>query len=144
VTDRVRPNGLAFSPDEATLYVADTGASHVEGHPRTITAYAVDGGRASAVRELAGLDEGFFDGLRCDAHGNIWTSAGRSVRRYAPDGTHLGTLPMPEIVSNLCFGGAKRNRLFVTAQTSLYAIFLNVRGCAAQTSAAATACMGSR
>ena len=130
VTDRVKPNGLAFSPDEGTLYVADTGASHVEGLPRTITAYSMDGGCPSAARELARLEEGFFDGMRCDAIGNVWTSAGKSVRCYSPDGTHLGTLPVPEVVSNVCFGSPKRNRLFVTAQTSLYAIFLDVRGAA--------------
>ncbi|MBS7541635.1 SMP-30/gluconolactonase/LRE family protein [Ancylobacter oerskovii] len=128
-TDRVQPNGLAFSPDETTLYVSDTGASHVADHPRSLTAYDVlpDDSLANP-RTFAVLEEGFFDGLRCDVFGNVWTSAFRSARCYAPDGTHLGTLPMPERVSNLCFGGRKRNRLFITAHTSLYAIYVNTRG----------------
>jgi gluconolactonase len=132
VTDRVRPNGLAFSPDERTLYVSDTGASHVHGHPRAITAYAVsnDGRAVSAPRTFASCDAGFFDGFRCDVHGNVWTSTGEGVRCYAPDGTHIGTVKVPEMVSNVCFGGAKRNRVFITAQTSLYAVYLNTTGAA--------------
>ncbi|MFM2422331.1 MAG: hypothetical protein RL291_861 [Pseudomonadota bacterium] len=130
ISDRVRPNGLAFSPDERVLYVSDTGASHVENHPRAITAYTVsgDGRSVSRPRTVAVSDVGFFDGFRCDVHGNIWTSAGDGARCYAPDGTHLGTVKVPEMVSNVCFGGLKRNRLFITAQTSLYAIFLNTNG----------------
>lgn len=129
VTDRVQPNGLAFSPDETILYVSDTGASHVAGHPRAITAYDVlpDNSLANP-RTFATQQDGFFDGFRCDVSGNVWTSALRSVRCYGPDGTHLGTLPMPERVSNLCFGGRKRNRLFITAHTSLYAIYVNTQG----------------
>jgi gluconolactonase len=130
ITDRVRPNGLAFSPDGRTLYVSDTGASHVDGHPRAITAYAVstDTQSVSHPRTFAVSDAGFFDGFRSDIHGNIWTSTGEGVRCYAPDGTHIGTVRVPETVANVCFGGAKRNRLFITAQTSLYAIFLNTAG----------------
>lgn len=133
VSDRVRPNGLAFSPDERTLYVSDTGASHVEGHPRAITAYAVsaDGRSVGGGRTFAVSDAGFFDGFRCDLSGNIWTSTAEGVRCYAPDGTHIGSVKVPEIVANVCFGGLKRNRLFITAQTTLYAIFLNARGAAA-------------
>ena len=131
VTDRVRPNGLAFSPDERTLYVSDTGASHVDGHPRAITAYAVSGDGKSVAnpRTFATSDAGFYDGFRCDVHGNVWTSTGEGVRCYAPDGTHLGTVKVPEIVSNVCFGGLKRNRLFITGQTSLYSIYLATTGC---------------
>jgi gluconolactonase len=129
-TDRIRPNGLAFSPDERTFYVSDTGASHVDGHPRAITAYAVsaDGSSVTHPRTFALSDAGFFDGFRCDVHGNIWTSTGEGVRCYAPDGMHLGTVKVPELVSNVCFGGRKRNRLFITAQTSVYAMFLNTIG----------------
>ncbi len=131
IMDRVRPNGLAFSPDERTLYVSDTGASHVDGLPRAITAYAVesDGRTVSGPRTFAISDAGFFDGFRCDVHGNVWTSTGEGVRCYAPDGAHIGTVKVPEMVSNVCFGGLKRNRLFITAQTSLYAIYLNTTGC---------------
>jgi gluconolactonase len=130
ITDRVRPNGLAFSPDERTLYVADTGRSHVPGLPATITAYPVapDGLTAGDGRLFATCPEGFFDGFRVDDHGNLWTSAGRSVFAFAPDGTHLGTIAIGELVANVCFGGLRRNRLFICAQTSLYALFLKVTG----------------
>jgi gluconolactonase len=130
VRDRVKPNGLAFSPDEKTLYVADTGASHRPGLPVTITAYSVDsdGVSVGGPTTFATCPEGFFDGFRCDIHGNIWTSAGRSVFCYAPDGVHIGTIPVGEIVGNVCFGAPKRNRLYICGQTSLYAIYLNTRG----------------
>jgi gluconolactonase len=125
--DRVKPNGLAFSTDERTLYVSDTGATHVPGHPRSITAYAVSGNDHSLgnPRTFAVSDAGFFDGFRLDHNGNIWTSTAEGVRCYATDGRHLGTIRIPELVSNVCFGGPKRNRLYITAQTSLYAIFVN-------------------
>jgi gluconolactonase len=130
VTDRVRPNGLAFSPDETILYISDTGASHVANHPRSISAYPVTAGgaRVEAGRTFATSDAGFFDGFRCDRRGNVWTSTASGVRCYAPDGTHLGGVRVPELVANVCFGGVKRNRLYIMAQTSLYAVFLNTRG----------------
>ena len=130
VTDRVKPNGLAFSPDEALLYVADTGRSHVPGLPATITAYQIDtdGQSAARLRLFATCPEGLYDGFRVDDDGNIWTSAGTNVFVYAPDGTHLGTLPIGEIVANVCFGGPKRNRLYICGQTSLYAIYVKVSG----------------
>jgi len=128
VTDRVQPNGLAFSPDERVLYVSDTGASHVAGHLRAIVAYDVMSDNTVAnPRIFATLRDGFYDGFRCDTHGNVWTSAFGGVHCYAPDGTHIGTIRIPEIVSNVCFGGGKRNRLFITAQTSLYAIYVNAQ-----------------
>ena len=127
VTDRVRPNGLAFSADERILYVADTGVSHVPGHPRAITAYDVstDGRSVGEGRPFIECPAGVFDGFRVDRAGNLWTSSADSVRVYAADGTQIGRIPIPEIVSNLCFGGPKRNRLYITAQTSLYSIYLN-------------------
>jgi gluconolactonase len=129
VTDRVQPNGLAFSPDERILYVSDTGASHVEGHPRAITAYNLrPDGTVANPRTFATLRAGAYDGFRLDTHGNVWTSAFGGVYCYAPDGTHLGTIPIPETIANVCFGGRKRNRLFITAQTSLYAIYVNTQG----------------
>ena len=129
ITDLARPNGLAFSPDERILYVADTGATHAE-MARTITAYDVggDGASVSRSRVFASMDFGLFDGFRIDEQGHVWTSAGDGVRCYAPDGTHIGTIGIGEMVSNVCWGGEKRNRLYVTAQTSLYAIYLAVRG----------------
>jgi gluconolactonase len=127
IRDRIKPNGLAFSPDESLLYVADTGASHVPGLPVTIHAYPVskNGASLGKPKVFATCPEGFFDGFRVDRSGNIWTSAGRDVFCYAPDGVHIGTIPVGEIVGNVCFGGLKRNRLYICGQTSLYAIFLN-------------------
>jgi gluconolactonase len=127
VSDRVQPNGLAFSPDETVLYVADTGATHVNGLPATIWSYQVEGHALGAASLFATCPEGLFDGFRCDIHGNIWTSAGRNVFCYAPDGTHLGTIPIGELVANVCFGAQNRNRLYICGQTSLYAIYLNTR-----------------
>jgi gluconolactonase len=127
VSDRVKPNGLAFSPDETTLYVADTGATHVDGLPATIWAYKITGQTIGEASLFATCPDGLYDGFRCDVHGNIWTSAGRSVFCYAPDGTHIGTIPIGEIVANVCFGGQRRNRLYICGQTSLYSIYLNTR-----------------
>jgi gluconolactonase len=127
VSDRVQPNGLAFSPDETLLYVADTGATHVSGLPATIWSYKVEGQRTAVSSLFATCPDGLYDGFRCDIHGNIWTSAGRSVFCYAPDGKHLGTIPVGEIVANVCFGGPRRNRLYICGQTSLYSIYLNTR-----------------
>jgi len=125
--DRVRPNGLAFSADESLLYVADTGETHVADTPRAIHVYrvATDGKSLSYDKVFAVCDNGFFDGFRVDLHGNLWASSADSVRAYAPDGTLIGRIRVPELVSNLCFGGRNRNRLYITAQTSLYAIYLN-------------------
>jgi gluconolactonase len=127
IRNRIKPNGLAFSPDESLLYVADTGASHVPGLPVTIHAYPIgkNGSSVSKPRLFASCPEGFFDGFRIDSAGNIWTSAGCDVFCYAPDGVHIGTIPVGEIVGNVCFGGVKRNRLYICGQTSIYAIFLN-------------------
>ena len=127
VSGRVQPNGLAFSPDEKMLYVADTGATHVSGLAATIWSYRIEGDAAGDASVFATCPEGLFDGFRCDIHGNIWTSAGRNVFCYAPDGTHLGTIPIGEIVANVCFGGQRRNRLYICGQTSLYAIYVNSR-----------------
>jgi gluconolactonase len=127
--DFVRPNGLAFSPDERRLYVSDTGASHVDGGPRHIRAFDVDGsGALSGGDVLIECDLGAFDGFRCDTEGRIWTSAGDGVHCYEPDGTLLGKILVPEIVANVAFGGPKRNRLFICATTSLYAVLLPVNG----------------
>lgn len=127
VSDRVQPNGLAFSPDEKVLYVADTGATHIDGLPATIWSYKVQERKVAASSLFSTCPEGLCDGFRCDIHGNIWTSAGRSVFCYAADGTHIGTIPIGEIVANVCFGGPRRNRLYICGQTSLYSIFLNTR-----------------
>ncbi len=130
ITDMVRPNGLAFSPDERLLYVADTGASHQTPGPRHIRRFAVDdGGRSLSGGEVFALCEhGLFDGFRVDVHGNLWASSGAGVDCLGADGTLLGRLPLPETVANVCFGGAKLNRLFICATSSLYAVYLNTRG----------------
>lgn len=125
-----KPNGLAFSPDESLLYIADTGATHSEEGPRHIRVFRVgaDGLTLDEGKIFASLDEGLFDGFRCDTAGNLWTSAHDGVRCYAPDGTLLGTVRVPEVVANLCFGGRKRNRLFICGTTSLYSIYVNAQG----------------
>jgi len=131
ITDMVKPNGLAFSPDERWLYVADTGASHVVGGPRHLRRFAVSDVGSGVTGDgpvFAIATVGLFDGLRIDVHGNVWTSAGDGVHCYDPDGCLIGKILVPETVANVCFGGAKRNRLFICGTTSLYAIFLNTAG----------------
>ncbi len=127
-TDFAKPNGLAFSPDERKLYIVDTGYSHGEHFPRHIRVFDVDGAKLSGGAVFAESQVGMFDGLRVDTNGNIWTSSGDGVRCYAPDGTLIGIVRIPEVVANCCFGGAKRNRLFICGTTSLYATYLNARG----------------
>lgn len=129
--DYERPNGIAFSPDERVMYIADTGFTHREGGPHHIRVHdVIDGVRLGPGRVFAVIEPGFADGFRLDEHGNLWTScgSGNAVAAYAPDGTPLGRIDIPEMVSNLCFGGPKRNRLFITATTSVYSLFLGVRG----------------
>jgi gluconolactonase len=130
VTDFEKPNGLAFSPDERVLYVADTGATHREGGPRHIRRFAVgaDGRTLSGGNVFATCEHGLFDGIRTDVHGNLWASAGEGIDCYGPDGALLGRIAVPEAVANLCFGGPKRNRLYICASTSLYAIHVNTQG----------------
>jgi len=124
----VQPNGLAFSPDEQWLYVADTGATHVANGPRHIRRFRVQDGRTLAGGEVwAECTSGLFDGFRVDVHGHVWTSAGDGVHCYAPDGVLLGKVRVPEAVANVCFGGPKLNRLFICATTSLYSVYLNTR-----------------
>ncbi|MBX3072203.1 MAG: SMP-30/gluconolactonase/LRE family protein [Thermomicrobiales bacterium] len=125
ITDLVRPNGLAFSPDESLLYVVDTG----EQRPKPMYVYDVDNeGGLSNQRLFAKCTAGVFDGFRCDTEGRIWTSAGDGVHCYHPDGTLLGKVLVPEVVANVEWGGAKRNRLFMCGTTSLYSVLLPVNG----------------
>ena len=128
-TDFVQPNGLAFSPDGKTLYVADSARSHDPDAPHHIRALEViDGNRLGASRVFAEIEPGIADGLRIDELGNIWTSAGDGIQCFAPDGTLLGKIRLPEKVANLTFGGPRRNRLFIAANTSLYMIHVAVAG----------------
>jgi gluconolactonase len=127
--DFMRPNGLAFAPDERRLYVADSGASHVDDGPRHLRAFDVaDDGRLTGGAVVASCDVGVYDGLRSDTDGRIWTSAGDGVHCLAPDGTLLGKIRVPERVANLCFAGPRRNWLLITATTSLYGVRLPVNG----------------
>ena len=128
----VQPNGLAFSPDESLLYVADTGATHRVDGPRHIRRFRMgaDGRSLSGGEVFADCTAGLFDGFRVDARGNLWASAGDGVHCYAPEGQLLGKIRVPETVANVCFGGPKLNRLFVCATTSLYSVYLNARAAA--------------
>ena len=127
--DFVKPNGLAFSPDEKLLYVADTGVSHMPEGPKHIRRFTVsDDGKLSGGEVFAECTAGLFDGFRIDRAGRVWASSAEGVHCFDPDGTLIGKLHIPELVSNLCFGGPKRNRLFITANQSLYAAYLAVNG----------------
>jgi gluconolactonase len=120
-----KPNGIAFSPDEKKLYIADTGGSHDPDGAHHIRVFDVIGGRKLARgRVFAEISPGLADGFRLDTDGNVWTSAGDGVHCFSPRGELLGKVLVPEVVSNVCFGGPKRNRLFITATTSLYAAYV--------------------
>ena len=127
VTDEVvQPNGLCFSPDYSRLYVADTG----DGITRVwdVDGTRLRGGRDFVEFELPGGGPSRADGIRCDADGNIWAGAAPGVQVVAPDGDTIGLIRLPEVCANVCFGGAKRNRLFMTASQSLYAVYVAVAG----------------
>ena len=126
--DFSQPNGLAFSADEGTLYIADSGASHDHSKPRHIRAFDVADGKLSRDREFAVIDAGIPDGIRTDTAGNLWSSAADGVHCFAPDGHRLGKVLVAEEVANLTFGGPRRNRLFITATSSVYAVYLSATG----------------
>jgi gluconolactonase len=140
VTDEIyKPNGLCFSPDYKKLYVADTGATHYPDAPKVIKVWDINGaklanGKTFCSMQLGSVGAGLADGIRCDIDGNIWSSAGwvgdgyDGVHVFAPDGQRIGQIKLPEICSNLTFGGAKRNRLFMTGSQSLYAVYVETQG----------------
>ncbi|MHA6643984.1 SMP-30/gluconolactonase/LRE family protein [Mesorhizobium sp. A623] len=129
VDDFSRPNGLAFSPDESILYIADSGFWPDPNGPHHIRAFTVtDDGRLVSSRVFADVTPGIPDGFRIDTDGNVWTSAGDGVHCFAPDGTLIGKIHVPESVANLCFGGPARNRLFICGHSSLYSVYVNTRG----------------
>jgi gluconolactonase len=124
------PNGLCFSPDESLLYIVECRVT-----PRVIRVYdVVDGGtRLTNGRTFVSCGQGLADGMRCDTDGNLWIGFGGGegvdgVAVYAPEGTMIGRILTPERVSNLCFGGIKRNRLFMTGSQSLYSLYTNAQG----------------
>ncbi len=141
VTDApFKPNGLCFSADYKKLYVADTGVSHYADAKSQIWEFDITGnddklgtGKTFASMEFNGKT-GFADGIRCDEFGNIWSSAGwvgdgyDGVHVFAPNGDRIGQIRLPEICSNVCFGGSKRNRLFMTASQSLYSVYTETTG----------------
>ena len=125
----IRPNGLAFSRDETLLYVAESGGSHTPGAPLRINVHPVLGdSRLGPASLFADLGSVVPDGFRIDDRGYVWSSAGKAIHVYAPDGALVGRIRIPENVANLAFGGRHRNRLFITAGTSLYAVYTAARG----------------
>lgn len=129
VTDEIgAPNGLCFSPDYSRLYVADTGSG------QEIKVWDVDGerlrnGRRHVQLTLPGTDRTTSaDGIRCDVDGNIWAGARPGVQVVSPEGNTIGLIRLPEVCANVCFGGTRRNRLFMTASQSLYSVYVGVSG----------------
>jgi gluconolactonase len=129
IQDLDRPNGLCFAPGESRLYVVDSGST-----PRAIHVYEVADGRVAAGRRFADMRPGSSDGIRCDSEGNLWAAAGGGgdgydgVHTFAPDGSLIGQILLPESCANLCFGGAAGNRLFMAASRSVYALYVNATG----------------
>jgi len=128
-----KPNGLAFSPDEKKLYIIDTGLTH--GGRSNMRVFDVVGDKLANNKVFAeDFAPGFTDGVRTDIDGNVWCSMGWAdpkedgVRCYAPSGELIGKIHLPETCSNLCFGGKKRNRLFMTGSTSVYAVYVETQG----------------
>ncbi|MCX6609716.1 MAG: SMP-30/gluconolactonase/LRE family protein [Acidobacteria bacterium] len=136
VTDEIfKPNGLCFSPDYKKLYVADTGATHYPKAPRNIKVWDVADARSlKGGKEFCSMGKGLADGIRADANGNIYAAAGwvgagyDGVQIFAPDGKMIGQIHLPEICANVCFGGTRRNRLFMCGSQSMYAVYLETRG----------------
>ena len=124
------PNGLAFSPDERRLYVAESGRQFAADPVQHIRVFDVldDGKQLSPGRIFHKITPGFADGFRLDQDGNVWSSAADGVHCIAPDGTKLGRIKAPFTVSNLAFGGRDRSRLFICASHTLFAIYTNQRG----------------
>lgn len=133
--DFLRPNGLCFSPDEELLYIVDTGRSHDPDGPSHIRVFNVTAdNRLENGRVFVDMNPGMADGIRCDEDGNLWAAAGWAgpgfdgAHCYAPDGTRIGQIHLPEICANLCFGGAGKNRLFMASSQSIYAVYVETAG----------------
>jgi gluconolactonase len=122
-TDFDQPNGLCFSPDERRLYIADS------GKPRYVRAFDVTAdNRLENGRVFCQIDKGVPDGMRCDKAGNLFSTSEDSVQIFAPDGTRLGKIPVPEVPSNIVFGGKDGDELYITARTSLYRVKVTAKG----------------
>ena len=127
----VHPNGLAFSPDETTLYVSDTSIARIaDGNHHIVAFDVIDGRRLGSSRVFAVMEPGVSDGMRVDVEGNVWTSAGDGIHVLDPAGIELGRILLPEAASNCTFGGADGRRLFITATSTLWAIDVGIRGAA--------------
>jgi gluconolactonase len=127
--DFAKPNGLAFSPDESLLYVSDTASSHDPDGVHHIRVFSVrESNRLANDVIFAEVSPGVSDGFRLDEYGNIWTSAADGVHCISPEGELIGKIRLPEVISNVTFGGTRKNRLFATGATSLFAVFVNCRG----------------
>lgn len=132
------PDGIAFSPDEKKLYIADTGVVSAIGRDSNIRVFDVDGGKLSNDRVLVPNFGAATrtDGVRTDTNGNIWCTGGNGdraedgVRCYAPNGDIIGKIHIPETCANLCFGGKKKNRLYIMGSTSVYAVYVDAVGAA--------------
>jgi len=141
VTDEIfKPNGLCFSPDYKKLYIADSGSSHYLQAPKNIKVWDVAdlktlrAGKEFCSMDLPGLGAGIPDGIRADKNGNIYVGAGwvgagyDGVHIFAPEGKRIGQILLPEICANVCFGGTRRNRLFMCGSQSLYSVHLEATG----------------
>ncbi len=153
--DLYKPNGLCFSPDFKKLYISDTGSTHYPNAPKIVKVYDVvngsslsNGKQAFSMElsssEFSSLDSesksrlragaGIADGIRCDKQGNVWCASGwvgqgyDGIHVFTPEGQRIGIIVLPEIPANICFGGEKRNRLFIAASRSLYAVYVNAQG----------------
>ncbi len=129
-TDFFKPNGLAFSPDEKVLYISDTGVTHDPDGPAHIRKFTVneDGKSLGGGEVFASCSAGLFDGFRLDSEGRVWSSSAEGVHCLDQYGNLIGKILIPEMVGNLCFGGPKNNRLLIAGTTSLYSVFLTVKG----------------
>src|SRR6202790_1419527 len=134
-SDMDKPNGICFSPDERLLYIVDTGVPRHPIDPHQIRVYdLVEGVRLKNGRMFVDMSPGNSNGIRCDVDGNVWSAAGwagegyNGVHVFAPDGKLIGRIHLPEVCANLCFGGEKRDRLFMAASQSLYSLYVGAQG----------------
>lgn len=116
------PNGICFSPDYKKVYIADTGTG------REVRVFDLDGKTLRNGKRFVQFATGAADGMRCDVDGNLWCGAPPGVQVVAPDGTPIGQIRLPENCANVCFGGTKRNRLFMAASQSLYVVYVLTTG----------------